>query len=84
MAILTDIQRIEIRNDIMVSLSQHRETILLNKLDLQGAVNAVDNWINANAGSFNAALPVPVQIALTAKQKLRLFLSVVQKRFNIA
>ena len=53
------------------------------KLDLRAAVFAVDDWIESNQGSFNAALPLPARTALSAKQKVELFLAVAKRRFEV-
>jgi hypothetical protein len=50
---------------------------------MRAAVDATDDWIEANQASFNSALPLPARTALTSKQKVRLFLSVAQMRFNV-
>ena len=39
------------------------------KADLRAAVNAADDWVDANAAAFNTALPVAFRTAATAQQK---------------
>jgi hypothetical protein len=56
----------------------------LTKADLKAAVDAIDAWIDANAASFNQAIPQPARGALTAKQKAWLFFFVVRRRFEVA
>lgn len=52
------------------------------KADLQAAVDATDAWIEANASSFNTALPQPFRGAATTQQKTDLFCYVAQRRAN--
>jgi hypothetical protein len=52
------------------------------KADIQAAVNAVDDWVVANAAAFNNALPTAAKNALTAAQKARLLAIVVKRRFE--
>lgn len=84
MAILTDEQREEEWADFMYTLSNAAERLDLNKPELRAAINATDDWIEANSASFNNALPAAAKAALTAKQKTRLFMAVARKRFGVA
>jgi hypothetical protein len=52
------------------------------KSDLQAAVAAVDDWVVANAASFNTAIPLAARNALTAAQKARLLMYVVKRRYE--
>ena len=52
------------------------------KADILAAVQAVDSWIDANAASFNSALPTAARNGLTQAQKLRLFVYVAQQRWG--
>ena len=60
------------------------DALAVTKPDIQAAVNAVDQWIEDNAASFNAALPLPARTALNARQKARLLVEVVRRRFEVA
>ena len=82
---LTDAQRRAIWADFQRDLSsEHEEIGPLTKPQLRAAFSAVDDWIDANAASFNAALPAPAKAALTARQKARMFALVVQKRLEVS
>lgn len=83
MAVLTNEDRQKLWADYMRYSSNIREEIGLTKAELREAVNATDDWINANQASFNNALPAAAKANLTQKQKVRLFLEVAQKRFNV-
>lgn len=81
MAALPDTDRIAIWADFMRELSSAREPIAVTKADLRAAFNAVDDWVEANAASLNAAIPQPARGALTRQQKARLLTAVVRQRF---
>jgi hypothetical protein len=59
------------------------ETIDLSRQYLAAAVQAVDQWIDDNAAAFNAALPEPARTTLTAKQKVKLFFAVAERRWEV-
>lgn len=52
----------------------------LTKPDLAAAINATDDWIDANQGSFNQALPQPSRNQLSLAQKTFLFCYVAMRR----
>lgn len=51
-----------------------------NKPDFRAAVNAVDDWIDDNAASFNSALPEPYKSDATAIQKADLLATILTFR----
>ena len=55
----------------------------LTKADLRAAVNAADQWSDDNDTSFNTALPQPARGVLTAKQKARLLMEIIRRRFEV-
>ena len=83
MAVLTETDRQEIWAEFQNKSSNIWELLGLSKADLRAAVDATDQWIEDNQASFNNALPTAAKTALTAKQKVRLFLAVAQKRFDV-
>lgn len=52
----------------------------VSKPDLRAAVDATDSWIDANAASFNTALPQPFRGEATAAQKTFLLCYVAMRR----
>lgn len=52
----------------------------LNRLQLQAAFDASDDWAIANAASFNSALPLPARSVLTAADKALLLTRVIRRR----
>jgi hypothetical protein len=58
-------------------------TCAFTKTDLAAAVNATDDWIEANQGAFNTALPVNFRTNATLTQKTLLFCYVAMRRAGI-
>lgn len=83
MAVLPDPDRFDIWAKFMRALSAEGDKLDIGKADLREAFNATDAWIDDNAASFNAALPVAARTSLTAKQKVRLFVFVAERRFEV-
>src|SRR5262245_48275747 len=67
----------------MVLTNREGEIDSLNRADLRAAINATDDWVVANAASFNSALPQPARGTLTAPQKALLLSYVVRRRYVI-
>lgn len=85
MAVLPDGDRVALWADLMREISRVVEPLgALNKADLRAAVDAADAWADANASSFNTAIPQPARGVLTAKQKARLLMFVIRRRFEVA
>jgi len=56
----------------------------VTKAELRAAINAADDWADANAAAYNAALPAAARTALTARQKARVLEFVIRKRWEAA
>lgn len=54
----------------------------MTKADLRTAVNATDDWIDANQASWIATLPASVQSATTGTQKTWIFSYVLMMRIG--
>ena len=80
MAVLPDADRITVWTKLMRDLSDIRESIAVTKTDLRAAINAVDDWCDTNAASFNTAIPQPARAQLTASQKALLLAYVALRR----
>lgn len=61
-------------------MRDNREACGFTKADLRAALNATDDWIDANAASFNSALPAAFRTSATATQKTLLFCFVAMRR----
>lgn len=85
MAVLSEADRAACWSDFMAEQSANHSTLGdMTKAELRALVDAVDNWVNDNAASFNAALPEPAKTELTARQKARMLLHVVDKRWKVS
>lgn len=84
MAALSNAQRIATWAGLMESMSRANEACTITKPQLQAAVDATDTWVDDNAASFNTALPAAARNGLTQKQKARLLMLVVAKRFEVS
>lgn len=60
------------------------ETITITKADLIAAVTAADVWLDNNAAAYNSAIPQPARGALTARQKARLLMAVIKRRYEVS
>lgn len=61
---------------------EKKEPLSVNKHAILAAAAGMDAWVDANAASFNAAIPEPARTALTPAQKRRLFFWVVRAHFD--
>ena len=84
MAVLSLAERQAVWARFMEDASRLRDPLPLTKPDLLAAVNAVDDWVEANTAGYNAAIPLPARTALTAKQKAWLLFVVVRRRFEVS
>lgn len=85
MAVLSDVDRVALWADLMREISRVTEPLgALTKADLRAAVDAADAWVDANASSYNTALPQPARSVLTAKQKARVLMFIMRRRFEVA
>ena len=82
MVALSGAVRQAIRQDYGQRLSNRREAFNLTKAQFDAAIAATDDWIEANAASFNTALPLPARTTLTAAQKAEMFFLVALKRYG--
>ena len=53
----------------------------LVKADLRAAVDALDNWLDTNDATINAAIPQPARAELTKQQKALLLEYVISRRY---
>ena len=63
-------------------MRENRTPTAFSKTDLQGAVNATDDWIEANVSSFNQALPAGFRSSATIGQKYEIFAYVLMRRIG--
>lgn len=77
---LTTGDRAEVNAELQRRFSVDALACPVSKADLRAAVDAVDDWVDANSSSFNTAIPQPARGALTTTQKALLLDYVVRKR----
>ena len=61
-------------------MRENTSEVTFSKADLAAALAATDDWIEANATSFNQALPVAFRTNATLTQKNSLFAYVLWRR----
>ena len=83
MATLSASDRIAVGAAFQADASTAREPLgAVLKSDIQAAIAAADDWIVANAASYNAALPPAARTTLSATQKSRLLMYVIKRRYD--
>lgn len=83
MAILSNVVRLQLWRGVMRVWSNERASLPnMLKADIQAAVNAADDWADANAASFNTALPATFRTNASAGQKALLLAVVILARFD--
>ena len=80
MAVLSNADRANLAADWM---RQNTEVCSILKASLRAAIDAADDWANANAAAYNTAIPQPARGALTAAQKARILSYVITKRWQV-
>jgi hypothetical protein len=83
MAVLSAADRLEAAREFMERWSSDRSPIPVTKAELLAAINATDDWTEANQVSFNQALPQPARGALSSRDKAAILMYVVAKRFGV-
>jgi hypothetical protein len=64
-------------------MQEDDEGCSITKAELRAAVDAIDVWLNDNAAAANNAIPQPARSALTTRQKARLLMHVVRRRYLV-
>ncbi len=81
---MADTERLDVWAKYRRSLSRIAESLGLSKIELRDAVNATDEWVDANASSYNSALPIEARTNMTVMQKAKLLLFIVDRRFEVS
>ena len=79
MALLSEPDRIVVWQRWM---RENNESCGISKADLRAAVDALDQFLEDNAGAINTAIPQPARGALTVAQKARLLAYVTIRRWG--
>ena len=85
MAALDEANRTDVWAGYQHEESRLHRTLDLTKVEIRAAVDATDDWIDDNAGAYNAAVnaALPEPGALSAKQKAKLFMAVSSRRYDV-
>jgi hypothetical protein len=86
MAVLTAEQLEETKGRCCDELSREGEGGEIGGIGRDGilaAFTATDQWVDDNQASFNAALPEPAKSLMSSRQKVRMFMWVVKKRWEV-
>ncbi len=81
MATLSELQRVEAWADLMKKWSRDGETVGIEKAELRAAVDAMDDFFDANTATINNAFPAAAKAGLTTQQKALLLMYVITKRY---
>ena len=81
MAALADSDRRLCWSDMMRQSSAAGEALPMLKADLKAAVDALDDFLVANAVAVNTSIPQPARGALSISQKAKLLMLVVERRY---
>jgi hypothetical protein len=84
MAVLSNADRQAESDRYQRDASADRTPIPVTKAQMKAVVDAIDDWVDANVTSFNNAIPQPQRGLLTAKEKARLLVYVVRRRYEVA
>lgn len=77
MAVLPDLDRERVWRWLLRNLTGSCD---FTKTELRAAVNAADDWADANATAYNLALPAAFRTKASAAQKALLLAAVVMRR----
>ena len=82
---LQDSERAAITSKVMSGESATWERFGdFTKEDFRDTINAIDDWIDDSMASFNSAIPLPCRTELTTKQKVRIFMEIMKKRWEVS
>lgn len=85
MAVLSETDRQRIWRGLMRYADDQDFSVAgMTKAEFRAAVDDTDDWIEANQGSFNSALPLPARTAMNAEHKTILFSAVAAMRVSPA
>lgn len=83
MAVLSDTERADLTADLMRQLSHRGIPTTLLKAQCRTLIDSTDDWSDANAVSFNTAIPAAVRQAASAQIKALAMMLVTARRWEI-
>ena len=84
MPLLSNEERQDILRKVEKKLSRRRDVVNIGRQDLLNAVNAMDTWIDDNMVGLNGSLTDSVKTGLSLRQKLEMFLMVIENRWGVS
>jgi hypothetical protein len=81
MAVLSDSDRTDLWAAFMRGLSDEGSKLDVTKSELRATVDALDDFLHANAAAINSAIPAGPRARLTIPQKARLLMFVIRQRY---
>lgn len=79
MAVLNGSDRTGIWAELMRQLGQYG-SVSINRVELKAAVDALDDFLEANSAAINQAIPQPARGALNGSQKAFIVSAVARRR----
>lgn len=83
MAIMDAAGRLQAFKDMIDENRRANIACNLTKAQLQAAVDAIDDWLDANAVAMNSALPAAARTGLSTTQKAMLLMAVIARRYRV-
>lgn len=84
MPVLSNADRLALGQQFCSDVSAARTPFSVSRAEFRAAVDAIDDWVDANAAAFNTAIPLPARTALTVKQKAQILMYVMRRRFEVS
>ena len=83
MAVMNAAGRLDAYRDMLGEIRKADTPCNVTKAQLQAAVDAIDDWLDANAVAMNSALPVAARNGLSTTQKAMLLMAVIARRYRV-
>lgn len=83
MAVMDAAGRLQAFRDMLDEIRKAGTPCNITKAQMQAAVDAIDDWIDANAAAMNSALPTAARNGLTTTQKAMLLMAVIARRYKV-
>lgn len=83
MAVMDAAGRLQAYRDMLDEVRRADTPCNVTKAQLQAAVDAIDDWLDANAAAMNSALPVAARTGLSTTQKAMLLMAVISRRYRV-
>ncbi len=85
MSVLSNQKRAAVFKQLMAEMSSSRIALPgIQKADLKAACDAIDDGLGSVIATVNSLIPEPAKSGLTARQKLRLFLTILNARMEVS